>query len=124
MSVASLNTGIEKKTLTARRLLYSTSAVVGYILSPLSWWNDLVVNVPLAMIIAGVLNHITGLDMNLLFVASYWLTNIVGLAMMITGGAGALGGRVTRRAVLASIAASMIYTIIAILVLEKTGLAG
>ncbi len=124
MSVASLNTGIEKKTITARRLLYSTSALIGYVLSPLSWWNDLVVNVPLAMAIAGVLNHITGLDMSLLFIVSYWLTNIIGMVMMITGGAGALRGRVTRRDVLVSIAASMIYTLVAVIVLDRLGLAG
>ncbi|MEB3787428.1 MAG: hypothetical protein GSR78_01580 [Desulfurococcales archaeon] len=124
MSVASLNTGIEKKTVTARRLLYSTSALIGYVLSPLSWWNDLIVNVPLAMIIAGVLNHITGLDMNLLFIVSYWLTNIIGMVMMITGGAGALKGRVTRRDVLVSIAVSMIYTLAVVVVLDGLSLAG
>lgn len=124
MSVASLSTGIEKKTVTARRLLYSTSALIGYVLSPLSWWNDLIVNVPLAMIIAGVLNHITGLDMNLLFIVSYWLTNIIGMVMMITGGAGALKGRVTRRDVLVSIAVSMIYTLAVVVVLDGLSLAG
>ncbi len=58
---------------------------VGFILSPLSWWNDLVVNIPLAYLggfLAGLFNKswfMPGM------VASYWLTNLLGFLMMRWG---------------------------------------
>ncbi len=38
--------------LTKSHLYTGIVAVVGYLLSPLSWWNDLFVNVPLAYLFA------------------------------------------------------------------------
>lgn len=60
-------------------------AVVGYLLSPLSWWNDLFVNIPLAYVFASAV----GLVIHGYFLASmvvgYWITNIAGLIMMHAG---------------------------------------
>ncbi|NCN45758.1 MAG: hypothetical protein COU63_02300 [Candidatus Pacebacteria bacterium CG10_big_fil_rev_8_21_14_0_10_36_11] len=58
---------------------------IGFILSPLSWWNDLVVNFPLSYIIAlpiGLINQSFFLPA---FIAAYWLTNILGLLFIHLG---------------------------------------
>jgi hypothetical protein len=60
-------------------------ALVGYILSPLSWWNDLFVNVPLAYAFAWVVSIFYRPYFGPSFVAGYWLTNIIGLVMMHKG---------------------------------------
>jgi hypothetical protein len=51
----------------------------GFLLSPITWWNDLVVNVPIAWIMASIFPEPI---FKFMFVVSYWITNIVGLVMM------------------------------------------
>ena len=59
--------------------------MVGYILSPLSWWNDAFVNVPLAYVFAWLVSFFIGQFFGPSFVAGYWLTNMIGLVMMHKG---------------------------------------
>jgi hypothetical protein len=60
-------------------------ALIGYILSPFSWYNDIFVNIPLAY----AFGFIFGLIHEDLFVPmmiiGYWITNIVGIMMMHYG---------------------------------------
>jgi hypothetical protein len=63
----------------------SILALAGYILSPLSWWNDAFVNVPLAYLFAWLLSLLYRPFFGPGFVVGYWLTNIIGLVMMHKG---------------------------------------
>ena len=68
-------------------------AAIGFVLSPLSWWNDVVVNVPLAYLFAW---PFSAWDERLYvpaFVLGYWLTNIAGLVLLHKGIAGAVVDR-------------------------------
>jgi hypothetical protein len=58
-----------------------TVGVIGFILSPLSWWNDAVVNFPLAFGFAWIVGKVLRHFINL-FVAGYFLTNLLGFLMM------------------------------------------
>jgi len=65
-----------------RRLAWGSLFTIGFILSPLSWWNDAVVNLPIAYL-AGQLA--TVLDRRLFlpaFAGTYWATNLIGLLCM------------------------------------------
>jgi hypothetical protein len=58
---------------------------IGFILSPLSWWNDFVINFPISYAIAfpfGVVSEKLFIPM---FIIAYWLTNIIGFIMMHHG---------------------------------------
>ncbi|MCX8014994.1 MAG: hypothetical protein N2748_03145 [candidate division WOR-3 bacterium] len=58
---------------------------IGFLLSPLSWWNDTFINLPIAYLI-GVLFGIISKRLFLpATVVGYWLTNIVGLILMHAG---------------------------------------
>ena len=92
------------------RLGYGTTAIIGYLLSPASWWNDAVVNIPLALALAGALNTLTGLSLDMLFVAAYWATNLLGIILMFLGAEGAGRGRLSRRSLLLGLAAATVYT--------------
>lgn len=62
------------------------NAIVGYILSPLSWWNDLFVNVPLAYLFALPFSLLSEQLYLPTFVLGYWLSNVLGLLMLQQGG--------------------------------------
>jgi len=76
---------IFKKEKIKKRLINGTLVVMGYILSPLSWWNDLFVNVPIAYLLAipfGIINRGLFIPFIIFF---YWCTNILGIMMMHYG---------------------------------------
>jgi hypothetical protein len=68
-----------------RKSLGGIAAVVGFLLSPLSWWNDLVVNVPLALVFAWLVSFFYPSAFATSFVVGYWLTNILGMVLMHFG---------------------------------------
>ena len=102
------------------RLAWKAAFAIGYILSPASWWNDLVVNVPLALAIAKVLG-LLGVPLATGFVIGYWLTNAVGVLLMAAGVGAHVPGAGTRRSLLLGLAASTVYTVAAWLVLRGLG---
>jgi hypothetical protein len=59
--------------------------VVGFILSPLSWWNDLLVNIPLAYLFAWPVGLINERLFIPALVVGYWMTNVAGLLLMHAG---------------------------------------
>ena len=86
--------------------------MVGFLLSPLSWWNDLIVNVPLAYLLA---NPIAWLWPSLYvpaFVGAYWLTNLLGLLMLDSGIRGLFGGRAQAGSRSRVLAYSLLYTLL------------
>jgi len=58
---------------------------IGFVLSPLSWWNDLFVNVPLAVGFAWVVSLIYKPAFMAAAIVGYWLTNVLGFVLMHKG---------------------------------------
>ena len=100
----------------ARRFASGVVAVIGYLLSPLSWWNDAFINLPLAWVFASLIS----LASHRLFVPAmilgYWLTNIAGLLLMARGTAGVVAAgdspRSRKRQFVLSLAAATGYTLL------------
>jgi hypothetical protein len=80
-----------------RRLRGGIVAFVGWLLSPLSWWNDAFVNLPLAWLLASAVSLISHRLFLPAMVAGYWLTNIAGILMMARGTADAVSARSQNR---------------------------
>ena len=59
---------------------------VGFMLSPLSWWNDAFVNLPLALMFAWVVSLCYRPAFDVAVVAGYWLTNVLGFVLLHKGG--------------------------------------
>jgi hypothetical protein len=68
-----------------RKVTGSLLAVVGFMLSPLSWWNDLFVNVPLAVAFAWVVSLFNRAIFEWSLILGYWLTNIAGMFLLHKG---------------------------------------
>ncbi len=59
--------------------------IVGYILSPLSWWNDAFVNIPIAYVCGWLASLAHEQAFLPVFVISYWITNIAGFVLLHKG---------------------------------------
>lgn len=64
------------------RLAWGSLFATGFMLSPLSWWNDAVINLPLAYLGAQLLATIDPRLFLFAFVVIYWVTNLIGLLGM------------------------------------------
>lgn len=95
-----------------RYLLNVFLATTGFILSPLSWWNDLVVNVPLAYLCSLPFSLI---DERLFlpgFILGYWLTNLLGFLLLHLGGEGLILKKQPGYNIKRSLLVSIIYTVL------------
>ncbi|ELS32053.1 MULTISPECIES: hypothetical protein [Pseudanabaena] len=90
--------------------------VVGYLLSPLCWWNDLIINLPIAY----GFGYVVGLwQANCFFpaaIAGYWLSNLVGIVLMQIGAKDMLQNTVNKRSlkqeIFSGVITSTAYTVI------------
>ena len=114
-----------------RKITGGVLGVIGFMLSPLSWWNDAVVNLPLALIFAYLVGLVyrpaaqpdsTAFDAAVII--GYWLTNILGFILMHKGAQQAFSKeqkKYSRRELLKDVAVSLAYTAL-IVVLVKAGI--
>ena len=70
-----------------RKITGGVLAVLGFMLSPLSWWNDAFVNLPLAVAFGWLCSFWVGAGQrntvfNVAVVVGYWLTNVLGFVLM------------------------------------------
>ena len=102
----------------AHRLSSGIVAVIGYLLSPLSWWNDPFINLPLAWLFASLISLASQRLFVPAMIVGYWLTNLTGLFMMARGTAGVVAGDSPpsrRRQLVLSLAAATGYTLLIVL---------
>ncbi len=99
----------------ARRGVYALAVLVGYVLSPLSWWNDAVVNIPMSLLLGGAIHRLLGLPLDISVAAAYTATNIAGVALLAIGGSGLLGA--SKRNMAMALAASIVYSLVVLALL-------
>jgi hypothetical protein len=89
--------------------------VIGYILSPLSWWNDPFVNFPIAYLFGSLFSLISRKLFIPFMIIGYWLTNIIGLILMHHGVSNILKGQNAgspRKRLISIILVSTLYTLL------------
>ncbi len=102
----------------ARRIGAGIVAIIGYLLSPLSWWNDPFINLPFAWLFASLVSLASHRLFAPAMILGYWLTNIIGLLMMARGTAGVVAGdspRHRKRELVLSLVAATGYTLLIVL---------
>lgn len=98
-------------------------ATAGYLLSPLSWWNDPIINLPLAYAFAfpfGLLSRSFFLPA---MIIGYWLTNVAGFLILHHGIKNLVWGKKNnpmKKELWKDATVSLLYTLI-ILLLAATG---
>ena len=96
-------------------------AGIGFMLSPLSWWNDLVVNLPLALAFAWVASFFYKPAFEACVILGYWLTNILGFVLMHKGAQKVFSNeqrKYSRRDLLRDFGISLLYTGLILLLLK------
>jgi len=96
-----------------RKVTGGILAFVGYMLSPLSWWNDLFVNIPLALAFAWAISLFYREAFTPSLILGYWLTNVLGFILLHKGAQRVLTERsnpYSRRDLLRDTAISLFYT--------------
>ena len=104
-----------------RKIAGGTVAFIGYMLSPLSWWNDMFVNVPLALAFAWVVSLFWPSAFGVSCVVGYWLTNVLGFILMHKGAQQMLKEgtpQYTRRDLFKDLAISLLYTLLIVALLK------
>lgn len=95
-------------------------ATIGYILSPLSWWNDLFINIPIAYVFATIVSIFIQGFFGLILVIGYWLTNILGLILLHIGAVDMISGEqkpYTKKQLTYDLLLSILYTVLIIILI-------
>ena len=94
---------------------------VGFMLSPLSGWNDAFVNLPLAIGFGWIVARFHKPAFEPGVIVGYWLTNVLGFVLLHKGAQRILSEaerRYTRRDLARDIAVSLAYTVLIVLLLR------
>jgi hypothetical protein len=94
---------------------------LGFMLSPLSWWNDLFVNIPIAVGFGWLASLVYKPAFNPAVVVGYWLTNVIGLVLMQKGAAAAISGQTqpySRKSLVKDLVISLLYTAVILLLIR------
>lgn len=96
--------------------------VLGYLLSPLCWWNDLLFNLPIAYFFGYLCSLISP---KLLFpctIIGYWLSNIIGILLMQFGSVDMFQKenkeRNLKKELFNSLVSSTVYTVMILLLIQ------
>ena len=96
-------------------------ATIGFVLSPLSWWNDIFINLPLAYAFAFIFGLISENLFTPFLIIGYWLSNILGMILLHYGFVDTLSkkdNRYTKKKLLKDLAISLIYTLFIVLLIK------
>lgn len=70
----------------AKGFIYRSIFFLGWLLSPLTFWNDAFVNIPFAYLCASLAFRLAHFDFPFMVIAFYWFSNILGIALMYFSG--------------------------------------
>lgn len=72
-------------------------AFIGLMLSPITWWNDPFVNIPLSYLAANIIAYFSPKLFHISFVLFYWFTNVLGIFLLYIGGKGLVKTHIGRK---------------------------
>jgi len=104
-----------------KRVRGSILFAIGYALSPVSWYDDLVVNIPLAYVFAFPFGLINERFFLLFLIIGYWITNVIGFMLMHYGVKDIVlkeKEKYTRKDFIKDVILSVIYTVVVVVIFE------
>ena len=96
--------------------------VIGYLLSPLCWWNDLIFNLPIAYFFGYVCSLLSSDLLLPCSILGYWLSNIAGIILMQFGSVDVFQGqpkeRNLKKELLTGLVSSTAYTVVILALMQ------
>lgn len=96
--------------------------VIGYLLSPLSFWNDLFFNLPIAYFFGYVCSLLSPDLLLPCSIIGYWLSNIAGILLMQVGAVDVFQNqpkeRNLKKELLMGLASSVVYTLVILALIQ------
>ncbi|WP_414529859.1 hypothetical protein [Nodularia chucula] len=96
--------------------------VIGYLLSPLCWWNDLIFNLPIAYAFGYVCSLFAPKLLMPGVIIGYWLSNIIGILLMQAGAIDVLQKQTEERnlkkELLTGLVSSTVYTFLIVALIQ------
>lgn len=71
-----------------KKIINTIIVLIGLTLSPITWWNDPFVNIPLSYLLATMTAYFFPKIFAVSFIIYYWLTNVLGIFLTQYGGKG------------------------------------
>ena len=100
----------------------NTIFFIGWLLSPLTFWNDVFINIPIAYLCATLAIRFMRADFLFLVLVFYWISNGIGILMMYFSGKSIMQDKGNRlRSLVTLLITVMIYSVI-IIILNRTGI--
>jgi cell shape-determining protein MreD len=103
------------------KIISGITVTIGYLLSPLSWWNDLFINIPIAYGFAFLFSLISKNLFTPMIVIGYWITNIAGFMLMHQGAKGFIRQNESgynKKELMKDLIFSILYTLIIIVLIK------
>ena len=105
-----------------RKIQGGVLGLIGFLLSPLSWWNDAFINLPLAVGFGWLVALVYRPAFEAAVVVGYWLTNVLGFVLMHKGAQKLLKDeqpkRYSTRDLAKDLAVSLLYTTLIVALLK------
>lgn len=96
--------------------------VIGYLLSPLCWWNDLIFNLPIAYAFGYICSLFAPKLLMPCVIIGYWLSNIIGILLMQAGAIDVLQKetqeRNLKKELLTGLVSSTVYTLLILALIQ------
>ncbi|GAB1538323.1 hypothetical protein NUACC21_09810 [Scytonema sp. NUACC21] len=96
--------------------------VLGYLLSPLCWWNDLIFNLPIAYFFGYICSLFSPQLLLPCSIAGYWLSNVAGIILMQRGALDMFQNQPTeqnlKKELLTGLVTSTAYTILILALIQ------
>jgi hypothetical protein len=96
--------------------------VIGYMLSPLCWWNDLFFNLPIAYFFGYICSWLSPDLLLPCSIVGYWLSNIAGILLMQVGAVDVFSKEPTERnlkkELLTGVVSSTAYTLVILALIQ------
>src|SRR3989338_5409068 len=92
---------------------------IGWILSPMTSWNDAFVNIPLAYLLASLHTKAFPHTFPASIIAYYWLTNATGIVLAYIGGRELAVKEIGKKGIKGSLLTIILYTVVLALLSSK-----
>lgn len=121
LNSAEPNSALSFKRITFKKLRGGILFAIGWLLSPLCWWNDLVFNLPVAYGFGSLCKLLSPDWLLPGTIVGYWLSNLVGIGLMQVGAVEVFQSETKRdfkKDLLFGVVSSTVFTLVAVLLVQ------